>query len=149
NPYKISMTTIQNNLYPHRALENIFLRRVIKWNQMVEILENKLSNFIDLKLVLISDISMLLNNHKKLRFEELLKMLKILKNTRWISNPTVITFAPIDDIYCIESIKSDHITNSGTVIVKIEDDRNSVNYTLVQHPKFPKNKLSNLINPIL
>ncbi|MFX1488733.1 MAG: hypothetical protein ACFFBI_06265 [Promethearchaeota archaeon] len=149
NPYKISMTTIQHNLYPHRALENIFLRRVIKWNQMIDILKNKLSYFIDLKLVLISDISMLINNHKKLRFEELLKTIKKIKNTRWRSNPTIIMLAPIDDYYFIESIKSDQITNSGIVIIKIEDDKNNVNYTLEQHPKFPESKLSNLINPIL
>jgi hypothetical protein len=115
---------------------------------MIDILKNKLSYFIDLKLVLISDISMLLNNQKKWTFEELLKLIKETNDSRWVSSPTIIMLAPMDDYHSLESIRGVHLTNSGIVMIKIEDNGFFVNYTLTQHPKFPKSRLSNLINPI-
>ena len=64
NPYNVSKFAVLQNLAPRKVLENILISRAFTWDQMVEILENRLSTLEDVKVVLISGIQLCLRAMK-------------------------------------------------------------------------------------
>ena len=74
NPYNISKYAVSQKLSPRRVLENIFIARAFTWDQMVELLEHKLSKLEQIKVVLISGITTLFQNYEKQTFEDLLNL---------------------------------------------------------------------------
>ena len=143
NPYLISMTAIPQDLRPHYVLANIFLRRVINWNHLIDILKNKLSFFIDLKFILISGISMLLDDQKK-SFQRLLGLIKAIKSIQWPSNPSIIILAPKNEHPGFDTLSAEEPSDSEIVTIKIEDNEFYTSYTVGSHIKFPEKKLSNI-----
>ena len=72
NPYNVSKFAVSQTLSPVKVLKNILISRAFTWDQMVEILENRLSLLEDVKVVLISGITTLLKSYEKQTFEDLL-----------------------------------------------------------------------------
>ena len=80
-PYRISKIAASLGLSPSRALENILISRVFSWENMVELLERKLPQLEDLKLIIISGLTTMIPDHEKKTMGELLTMIAGIKKT--------------------------------------------------------------------
>ncbi len=78
------------------VLENILIARAFTWEQMVELLENRLSRLEKLKIVLISGITSLFPNYQKESFEGLLKAIGGIKNVLLTIKLLIVITAPLN-----------------------------------------------------
>jgi hypothetical protein len=141
NPYNVSKFAVSQNLAPRKVLENILISRAFTWDQMVEILENRLSTLEDVKVVLISGITTLFEGYEKQTFEDLLRTIDGIKQILWKTNPLIIITAPLHEHSLFRPKGGKILSHFGNVLVMINDDERYVEYTLVQHPYLPENVL--------
>jgi hypothetical protein len=141
NPYNVSKFAVSQNLSPRKVLENILISRAFTWDQMVEILENRLSTLEDVKVVLISGITTMFEGYEKQTFEDLLKTIDGIKQILWKTNPLIIITAPLHENSLFRPKGGKILSHFGNVLVMINDDERYVEYVLVQHPYLPENRL--------
>jgi len=141
NPYNVSKFAVSQNLSPRKVLENILISRAFTWDQMVEILENRLSALEDVKVVLISGITTLFEGYEKQTFEDLLRIIDGIKQILWKTNPLIIITAPLHEHSLFRPKGGKILSHFGNVLVMINDDDRYVEYVLVQHPYLPENRL--------
>jgi DNA repair protein RadA len=141
NPYNVSKFAVSQNLSPQKTLENILISRAFTWDQMVEILENRLSRLEDVKVVLISGITTMFEGYEKQTFEDLLRTIDGIKQILWRTNPLIIITAPLHENSLFRPKGGKILSHFGNVLVMINDDERYVEYVLVQHPYLPENRL--------
>jgi DNA repair protein RadA len=141
NPYNISKFAVLQHLSPQKVLENIVIARAFTWDQMIELLENKLSTLEQVKVVLISGITSLFQSYEKQTFEDLLRAIDGIKKILEKSNPLIILTSPLNE-YSLFKPKGGHIlSHFGNVLVLINDDERFTEYILIQHPFLPEKRL--------
>ncbi|MFX1365749.1 MAG: hypothetical protein ACFE9Y_12605 [Promethearchaeota archaeon] len=140
NPYNVSKFAVSQNLSPRKVLENILISRSFTFDQMVEILENRLSTLEDVKVVLISGITSMFEVYEKQTFEDLLRMIDGIKQILWKTKPLIIITAPLHENSLFRPKGGKILSHFGNVLVMINDDNRYVEYTLVQHPYLPENR---------
>lgn len=141
NPYNISKFAVSQNLSPRKVLENILISRAFTWDQLVEILENRLDKLENIKVVLISGITKLWPNHEKQTFEDLLRAINGIKRMLSKTNPLIIITAPLNEYSLFRPKGGKILSHFGKVLVLIRDDKRFVEYTLIQHPYLPESRL--------
>ncbi len=141
NPYEISKYAVSQHLSPQRVLENIFVARAFTWDQMIEILENKLSNLEGIKVLIVSGITSLLQNHEKRTFEDLLRAIGGIKRMLEKTKPLIILTAPLNEYSVFRPEGGKILAHFGSVLVLINDNERYTEYTLVQHPYLPENRI--------
>jgi hypothetical protein len=141
NPYNVSKFAVSQNLSPRKVLENILISRAFTWDQIVEILENRLSMLEDVKAVLISGITTMFEGYEKQTFEDLLRTIDGIKAILWKTNPLIIITAPLHEHSLFRPKGGKILSHFGNVLVMINDDERYAEYTLVQHPYLPENRL--------
>lgn len=139
NPYNISKFAVSQNLSPRKVLENILISRAFTWDQMVEILENRLVLLEDIKLLLISGITMLFQTYEKQMFEDLLSAISGIKKILNSSKPLIILTAPLHECSSFRPRGGKIISHFGNVLVLIEETDRLIKYSLIQHPYLPEN----------
>ena len=141
NPYNISKYAVSRNLSPRKVLENIIVARAFQWDQMVELLENRLSKLEHVKVVLISGITSLFQSHEKQYFEDLLRAIggikKILEKTR----PLIVITAPLNEYSSFRPKGGKILSHFGSVLIMINNEERYTEYSLIQHPYLPENRL--------
>jgi hypothetical protein len=108
---------------------------------MVEILENKLSKLENVKVVLISGITTLFEGYEKQTFEDLLRTIDGIKNILWKTNSLIIITAPLHENSLFRPKGGKILSHFGNVLVMINDSERYIEYTLVQHPYLPENRV--------
>ena len=141
NPYNISKFAVSLHLSPRTVLENIIIARAFTWDQMIELLENRLSTLEHVKVVLISGITTLFQSYEKQTFEDLLKAINGIKQIMSKTKPLIIITAPLNEHSLFRPKGGKIISHFGNVLVLINDDERYVEYILVQHPFLPENRL--------
>ncbi len=141
NPYNVSKFAVSQNLSPQKVLKNILISRAFTWDQMVEILENRLSILEDVKVVLISGITTLFEGYEKQVFEDLLRTIDGIKQMLWKTKPLIVITAPLHENSLFRPKGGKILSHFGSVLVMINDDERYDEYTLVQHPYLPENRL--------
>jgi RecA/RadA recombinase len=141
NPYNISKYAVSQHLSPHQVLENIIIARAFTWDQMVELLENKLAKLEHVRVVLISGITSLLQSYEKQTFEDLLRVIHGIKQILSKTNPLIIITAPLNDYSSFRPKGGKILSHFGSVLVLMNDDERYVEYILAQHPYLPENRL--------
>ncbi len=141
NPYNVSKFAVSQDLSPRKVLERILISRAFTWDQMVEILENRLSTLEDVKVVLISGITTLFEGYEKQTFEDLLRTIDGIKQILWKTKPLIIITAPLHEYSLFRPKGGKILSHFGNVLVMINDDERYVEYTLIQHPYLPENVL--------
>ena len=141
NPYNVSKFAVSQNLSPQKVLKNILISRAFTWDQMVEILENRLSILEDVKVVLISGITTLFEGYEKQTFEDLLRIIDGIKQILWKTKPLIVITAPLHENSLFRPKGGKILSHFGSVLVMINDDERYDEYTLVQHPYLPENRL--------
>lgn len=155
NPYNVSKFAVSQHLSPRKVLENIVIARAFTWDQMIELLENRLSTLEHVKVVLVSGITTLFQSYEKQTFEDLLKAIGGIKQILSKTKPLIVLTAPLNEFSLFRPKGGKIISHFGSVLVLINDDERYVEYMLVQHPfkqekqllkwkpRTPKRKLSN------
>jgi hypothetical protein len=141
NPYNISKFAVTQNLSPSRTLENILIARAFTWDQMVELLENRLSKLEHIKVVLISGITTLFQSYEKQTFEDLLRAINGIKLMLSHSKPLIILTAPLHEYSFFRPKGGKILSHFGNVLVLINDRERYVEYILIQHPFLQEKRL--------
>ncbi|MFX0028235.1 MAG: hypothetical protein ACFE8B_03430 [Candidatus Hermodarchaeota archaeon] len=141
NPYNVSKFAVSQNLSPQKVLENILISRAFTFDQIIEILENRLSLLDDVKVVLISGITTMFEGYEKQTFEELLRAIDGIKQMLWKTKPLIIITAPLHENSLFRPKGGKILSHFGSVLVMINDDERYDEYVLVQHPYLPENRL--------
>jgi hypothetical protein len=141
NPYDVSKFAVSQNLSPKKVLENILIARAFTWDQMVELLENRLSKLEQVKVVLISGITTLFQGYEKQTFEDLLRAINGIKTILSKTKPLIILTAPLNEYSLYRPNGGKILSHFGSVLVLINDDERYVEYVLVQHPYLPEGRL--------
>jgi DNA repair protein RadA len=141
NPYNVSKFAVSQNLSPRKVLENILIARAFTWDQMVELLENRLSKLEDIKVVLISGITTLFQGYEKQTFEDLLRAISGIKAILYKTKPLIILTAPMNEYSLYRPNGGKILSHFGSVLIMINEDERYTEYVLVQHPYLPENRL--------
>lgn len=141
NPYNVSKFAVTQKLSPTTVLENILIARAFTWDQMIELLENKISTLGQVKVVLISGITSLLQNYERQTFEDLLRAIDGIKKILERTKPLIIITAPLNEYSLFRPKGGKILSHFGNVLAMINDDERYTEYSLVQHPFLPENRL--------
>ncbi|MFX0075581.1 MAG: hypothetical protein ACFE96_09075 [Candidatus Hermodarchaeota archaeon] len=141
NPYDVSKFAVSQNLAPVKVLENILIARAFTWDQMVELLENRLSKLEQVKVVLISGITTLFQTYEKQMYEDLLRAINGIKTILSITKPLIILTAPLNEYSLYRPNGGKILSHFGSVLVMINEDERYTEYVLVQHPYLPEGRL--------
>jgi RecA/RadA recombinase len=141
NPYNVGKYAVSQHLSPKQVLENIQVARAFTWDQMVELLENKLSKLEHVKVVLISGITTLFQGYEKQTFEDLLKAIGGIKKILERANPLIVITAPLNQYSTFRPKGGKTISHFGSVLILVRESERNVDYKLVQHPFLPENSL--------
>jgi len=141
NPYNVSKFAVSQNLSPRKVLENILIARAFTWDQMVELLENRLSKLEQVKVVLISGITTLFQSYEKQTFEDLLRAINGIKKILFKTKPLIVITAPLNEYSLYRPNGGKILSHYASVLVMINDDERYTEYVLVQHPFLPEKRL--------
>lgn len=154
NPYFISKCAVSRHLNPTYVLDRILIARTFTWNQMVEVLEEKVAQLENVELVLVSGITSMFEetaqDPSKARnvsssrrtaspmnwqtFQELNRMIAGLKNVIKSADPLIILTGPFNSKSRFRPAGGQIMAHFGGVLIGIEDDERYIDYTLHQHP---------------
>ena len=146
NPYNISKLSASKRLSPRMVLENILISRAFTWEQMVELLENRISQLENIKMIIIAGITTLWPNYEQQTFEGMLQAISGIKNLIFKSNPLIILTGSINKYSEVKPKGGKYLAHFGSVLVLIESKERYIEYRLIQHPSMPE-KLLKKIKP--
>ena len=144
NPYRVSKLAAAQGLSPSKVLNHILISRAFIFDQIVEILENRLNTLEDLeelKIVLVSGLTTMWPDYEKNTFEEFLKAIAGIKRTVERSKPLIVLTGPIHKNSIIKPMGGTALTHFGSVLILIEDKERYIEYKLIQHPSLPEKRL--------
>lgn len=144
SPYFLSKLALSKNLSPQHILQKIYIARAFQWTQMVEIVEEKLPQMKDVRLVLISGLTSMFNpeNDRKGKegtlnqrsFDELKAAIQGIKTAVKQSNPIVVITVPRAPNSIHKGFGGKILSHFGCVIVEIFDQERKTDFFLAQHP---------------
>jgi hypothetical protein len=144
SPYFISQLALSKNLSPQHVIQNIYIARAFQWTQMVELIEEKLTEIQDIRLVLISGLTSMFEpvNDRKGKegtltqhsFDELKAAIQGIKTAVKQSNPIVVITVPRAPNSIHKGFGGKILSHFGCVIVEIFDQERRTDYFLAQHP---------------
>jgi RecA/RadA recombinase len=140
NPYDVSKFAVSKRLSPRKVLENILIARAFTWDQMVELLENRLRRLEDIKVILISGITNLFQSYEKKTFEDLLRAISGIKKILSQTHPLIVITAALHKHSQFRPAGGKILSHFGHVLVRITNDDRFVEYTLFQHPFLPEKR---------
>jgi len=141
NPYNISKLAVIRRLSPKMVLDRILIARAFTYDQMIELLENKIANLENVEVLLISGITSMWPNHELHSFEELLRAIGGIKKVVEKSQPLIVITAPRNEYSEFKPVGGNNLYHFGHVLVLIEQTERYVQYTLLQHPSLPEKQL--------
>ncbi len=138
NPYNLSKLAISKNLSPTKILKATLISRAFTWEQMVELLEHRISRLENIRAVMITGITNLFPDYEKLSFESLLKGLNGIKQMLSKTNPLIILTSKLNKFSNFRPEGGKILSHFGHVLVLISDMERNVEYSLIQHPFLPE-----------
>jgi len=146
NPYNISKLAASKRLSPRMVLVNILISRAFTWEQMVELLENRISQLENIKMIIIADITTLWPNYEQQTFEGMLQAISGIKKLIFKSKPLIILTGSINKYSEFKPKGGKYLAHFGSVLVLINNKEGYIEYQLIQHPSMPE-KLLKKIKP--
>jgi hypothetical protein len=141
NPYAVSKLAVSLGLSPTKVLESVQIARAFTYEQMVELLENKVSELEQVGAVFISGITSLWPNYDQQTFEDLLRAISGVKKVLEKLDPLIVITAPKNEFSDFKPVGGNVLYHFGQVLVLIEDKKRYIEYKLIQHPSMPEKKL--------
>ena len=141
NPYAVSKLAVNLGLSPTKVLESVLISRAFTYEQLVELLENKVAELEQVGAVFISGITSLWPNYDQKTFEDLLRAISGIKKVLEKLDPLIVITAPKNEFSDFKPVGGNVLYHFGQVLVLIEDKKRYAEYKLVQHPSLPERKL--------
>jgi len=141
NPYTVSKLAVSLGLSPTKVLESVIIARAFTYEQMVELLENKISELEQVGAVFISGITSLWPNYDQKTFEDLLRAIGGIKKVLEKLNPLIVITAPKNEYSDFKPVGGNVLYHFGQILVLIEDKKRYIEYKLIQHPSSPEKRL--------
>ena len=141
NPYTVSKLAVSLGLSPTKVLESVLISRAFTYEQMVELLENKIAELEQVGAVFISGITSLWPNYDQRTFEDLLKAIGGIKRVLEKLDPLTVISAPKNEYSDFKPVGGNVLYHFSQVLVLIEDKKRYAEYKLIQHPSLPENRL--------
>ncbi len=145
NPYSISKLAINRKMSPTRVLERILISRAFTYDQMIEILENRVTDLENVEVLLISGITSMWPNYEQHNFEELTRAINGIKKVVKKSNPLIIITAPRNAYSKFKPVGGNSLYHFGHALVLMEQSERETKYTLLQHPSMPEKQLRKFV----
>ena len=123
NPYTVSKLAISLGMSPTKVLESVLISRAFTYEQMVELLENKVAELEQVGAVFISGITSLWPNYDQKTFEDLLRAISGIKKVLEKLDPLIIVTAPKNDYSDFKPVGGNVLYHFGQVLVLIEDKK--------------------------
>ncbi len=152
DPYSISKMAAAQRLPVRRILDDILISRAFSWNQITEIIEEKLSELAHIGMVVVTGITSMFLEEQDLTefkkpFQDLKKMLQGFSKTIERHNPIIIMSTPRHPKSRVKPIGGNLLTHFANVIVRIKPHDRYIDFILEQHP-FLENKSERLWIPL-
>ena len=141
NPYTVNKLAVNLGFSPTRVLENVLISRAFTYEQMVELLENKVAELEQVGAVFISGITRMWPNYDQRTFEDLLRAISGIKKVLEKLDPLIVITAPKNEYSDFKPVGGNILYHFGQVLVLIEDKKRYTEYKLIQHPSLPENSL--------
>jgi len=138
NPYMISKLAAARRLSPRSVLESFLISRAFTFEQMVEVLENRINELDQVKMLIVSGITTLWPNYKQSTFEGLLKAIAGIKKSLLKNNPVLILTAPLNKYSEFRPKGGKYLAHFGSVLIMINNKKRFIEYSLIQHPSLPE-----------
>ena len=145
NPYNISKLAINRKMTPTKVLERILISRAFTYDQMIEILENKVTDLENVEILLISGITSMWPNYEQNTFEELSRAISGIKKVVEKSNPLIVITAPRNVYSKFKPVGGNSLYHFGHVLVLMEQTDREIKYTLLQHPSMPEKEIKKFL----
>ena len=120
------------------VLENILISRSFTWEQMVELLENRICQLENIKMIIIAGITTLWPNYKQQTFEGMLQAISGIKKLIFKSNPLIILTGSLNKYSEFKLKGGKYLAHFGSVLVLIINKERYIKYRLIQHPSMPE-----------
>lgn len=138
DPYFISQKAIIKKLNPHLTLERILISRSFTWEQMVDIVINKMKG-LDAKLLLISGLTTMFDPTIRSCFGDLLKILGKLKNFALKKNAVIVISTGYATNSHYKPAGGKIMTHFADIIIHISDYKNRIEFYRFKGGKPQKN----------
>jgi hypothetical protein len=141
NPYTISKYSLTRRLNPRTVLEHILISRAFTWEQMVEILENKVSDLEQkIDVLIIAGLTQFWNYEEKF-YQELWDAIRGIKKMVQKANPYIIITSSLNKYseYKPEGGKS--LQHFGQAHILIQKKETYAEYSILQHPYLKESTL--------
>lgn len=141
NPYTISKDALAKRLNPRDVLKQILISRAFTWEQMVEILENKI-NKLDyaIDVIIIAGLTQFWE-YKEKYYEELWDAIRGIKQLVHKANPYILITSVFHKYSEFKPEGGKAIQHFGQAHITIEKKDTYAEYSIVQHPYLPEKKL--------
>jgi hypothetical protein len=163
NPYYISKYALSKQANPNYVLDRILVSRTFTWNQMVEVVEEKIARLASVDMVLISGLTSMFeeavtnpstpiaprgkqgNSSQPPAvnwspFQDLNRMIGGLKRITEKCEPIIVITGPFNSKSRTRPAGGQILTHFGGILVGIEDQERYLDFTLYQHPYLPFRK---------
>lgn len=140
NPYTVSKFAVSKKLSPQKVLENILIARAFTWDQMVELLQNRLAKLEDIKVILISGITDLFQSYEKQTFEDLLRAINGIKKVLSREDIILVLTGKLHENSRFRPKGGKILSHFGQVLVLIRNEDRFYDYVLAQHPFLPEKR---------
>jgi hypothetical protein len=141
NPYNISKLAVRETLSPVNVLKNILISRAFTWEQMVEVLENRISCLDNVKILMVSGLTAFWPDYELKSFEQLLQALSGIKHILFKTAPLIILTCPSNAYSEIKPQGGKYLAHFGNVLVAINRKERYIEYRLIQHPSLPEERI--------
>ncbi|MEJ2251326.1 MAG: hypothetical protein P8Y97_16955 [Candidatus Lokiarchaeota archaeon] len=140
NPYKLSKYAVSKRQNPSEMLRNILITRAFTWEQMVEILENKITQLDNVKVLIISGITSMFEYDQN-SFQDLNTAISGIKKVVEKLKPLIILTSSLNKYSEYKPEGGKIMSHFGNVLVLITEDERYVTYSLIQHPSLPESSI--------
>ncbi|KKN18277.1 hypothetical protein LCGC14_0957390 [marine sediment metagenome] len=107
---------------PGIILKNIFISRAFTFEQIIEVLENKIYELENVRVLIVSGITNLWPNDELSTFEGLLQAISGIKKTLLKNNPLIIITAPLNKHSNFKPQGGKYLAHFGSVLIMIKDN---------------------------
>ncbi len=146
DPYALSQLAIEHHLDPRKALQRIALARAFSWEQVVELVAEKLAapgGADGAGLVCIAGLTTMLVPKETRHYQQLLQVIAGIKQliARQHGQVTVAASTRLHPQSAYRPLGGNVLCHFATVLVHVEDHPKLVEYILERHPSRPPQRL--------
>jgi RecA/RadA recombinase len=146
DPYYLSQLAIERRLDPRRTLQNIALARAFSWEQVVELVAEKIAapGVVEgADLVCIAGLTTMLDPKEARHYQQLHQVVAGIKQlvARRQGSVTIVASTRLHPSSAYRPLGGNVLLHFAAVLVRLDDRGKFIEYTLERHPALPPRRL--------